>query len=211
MRCWLLLLLLSAPLVSSWRTHVVRAASARPPPPPHRVPFWEAAVRSEACTLRSVQRLALSDAARCIDEVCSVEQGPFLEQLSQSAAKVAQWVASREPLIRWATRRWLQAVAPPTVVPYTVYPADDLTLKRALVPIRVRNLAWSLCTVSPAAVCRLAWSLCLLWAVQLLPPERAARQQQRIVPPLLEQIAAAYEKLVNTDQERPAISVRRPA
>lgn len=202
----LLLMLLSAPPpAASWRTHVGRSAAAQPRPLPPRP-----GVDSEACTLRSVQRLALSDAARCIDEMCSV--GDY----SQAATKAAEWVASREPLIRWATRRWLQAVAPPTVMPpldalRDMHPADDLTLKRALVPIRVRNLAWSLCAVSPAAVCRLAWSLCLLWAVQLLPRERAARQQRRIVPPLLEQIAAAYEKLVNTEYGKPVISTWRLA
>lgn len=100
---------------------------------------------------------------------------------------------------------------PPLDALRDMHPADDLTLKRALVPIRVRNLAWSLCAVSPAAVCRLAWSLCLLWAVQLLPRERAARQQRRIVPPLLEQIAAAYEKLVNTEYGKPVISTWRLA
>lgn len=187
----------------------VAASSLRQPALHVRMAPFAAAAPPPGSLALSVQRLALSDAARCLEECRTPpHEGAMslMDRLEHAHCRAVAWAVSRERLVRWGFGKWLEsqalalraAVPQPLVSPLLphVHPSDDLTLRSALAPIRVRRLTAAAFTVSPVAVCRLAWSLCLLWAVRaLLPQALAVRQQRRLVEPLLDQIASAYELL----------------
>ena len=158
---------------------------------------------SSPSVARAVQRLAVLDALRAVDELCEVEGTCVQDRLSVGATKLAAWLESRELIIRWAVNKWTTHHFLPLLpdiakahIPRRTTTEPGLTLGRALAPIGPWTLARMALRTSPRKAIWICRQFLSMWASRLLLPAEVARQRrERKLAPTLMELAAAYDAL----------------
>ena len=149
----------------------------------------------------AVQRLAFSDASRCLDDLCYCEARGLSGRLEERFEKMQTWVTSRELLVRWAVSRWAEhhvrtIKLPPLLTLLLRPPAGQLTLTKALAPVQPWRLTRAGLRASPAKTLAILWQFCLLWVSKcLLPADVAQARRRRQLAPTLMELATAYDAL----------------
>lgn len=183
-------LLMAASLLLSSASFLTRPPAYLPPP--------RAQLPSSAS---AVQRLAISDASRCYNELCNVE-AEGLHAVEEGIVKAHAFIRSRTPLISWATSMWVDNHVRPNLPPVVagwLYPRgrpETITLRNALKPISVVQLTRSCLVAAPGRTIAVLWELSMLWASRRLqlPGSLARRQLRR--DRALERLASAYEAML---------------
>ena len=150
--------------------------------------------------LTPVQRLALSDAHKCLDEclVAPSSANDILGGLEASMHKAQIWTATRGPIAQWALSRWLEA----QMCRLPIYPQvtiiKPLTLKDALAPLKTRSIYGKAIRVRPGRALKIGWRLAWMWMsgkLRLVPQER----RRRMLDKALCDIAVTYDEIVQRE------------
>jgi len=148
--------------------------------------------------LTPVQRLALSDAHKCLDECLvapsTARDGDLVGCLEERYHKARMWTATRGPIAQWALSRWLEA----QVWPMTPHVTTTITLKDALAPLKTRSIYGKAFRVRPGRALKIGWRLAWMWMtgkLKLMPLER----RRRLLDAALSDIAVTYDEIVQRE------------
>lgn len=165
-----------------------------PPLPPVRLPKWQSNA-DDASVALAVQRLAVRDAERCLDEC--VVQGEVLQpiRIQQSLTKLSDWLKSREKLIFWATTKYIEAHVPAILPFIAAQPlrTESLTLSEALAPVRPWHLTREALFAAPRRTFAFLLHFTILWAMRVRSADLDARARRR--RRALTELARAYDAL----------------
>ena len=117
--------------------------------------------------LTPVQRLALSDAHKCLDECLVAPSSVGGGGLEASIHKARIWTATRAPIAKWALSRWLEA----QVWPVTPRVTTTITLKDALAPLKTRSIYGKAIRSRPGRALKIGWRLAWMWMTRLMVVE----------------------------------------
>lgn len=146
----------------------------------------------------AVQKLALSDATRCLDECLLApsccQNGDVVGMIGERYNKALHWTETRAPIAHWALRRWLETqLQLPEATPFQ---QSSITLVDALAPLKTRNIYRKALLVKPITSMKIGWRLVWMWISRKWQPQEQRRRQ---LEPLMKDIAIAYDELVQRE------------
>lgn len=149
----------------------------------------------------AIGRLVRRDMMRCLEQLFCFEACDVSGQLEEVQVKASRYVETRRPILEWATVRWLDATLGATVgssgLPWSY--SSPPTLCAALAPIEPWRLGRAALVVAPRRIFSAGFTALLLWLNQLWPEtvtrESKRRRRQRLLEPLMTDVALAYERL----------------
>ena len=146
----------------------------------------------------AVQKLALSDATRCLDECLLApsccQNGDVVGMIGERYNKALHWTETRAPIAHWALRRWLETqLQLPEATPFQ---QSSITLVDALAPLKTRNIYRKALLVKPITSMKIGWRLVWMLISRKWQPQEQRRRQ---LEPLMKDIAIAYDELVQRE------------